>query len=206
MTSPRLYLATPRLSGAEGVEALAGALTAASAAADVACLLLRAAPGLADGALKSAIAHLRAAAQSREIAILIEDRVDLVTSAAADGVHLSLPVAYDEARRRLGPDLIVGVSCGTGDEAIDVAEHGADYVAFGDFDDPSPRPATLELTEWWGEIMTVPCVGAGAAAARDAARLAAAGADFVALGAAAWDTLADTLRDIAPALAGPPSS
>jgi thiamine monophosphate synthase len=128
-----------------------------------------------------------------------------VTSAAADGVHLGLPVAYDEARRRLGPDLIVGVACGTRDEAIDVAEHGADYVAFGDFDDPSPRPPTLDLTAWWGDIMTVPCVGAGCANGRDAARLVEAAADFVALGAAAWPTLAETLRDIASALAVPAS-
>ena len=159
---------------------MARAFAAASAAADVACLLLRPAPGFADAAIRSAVAHLRAAVQGRELAILLEDRVDLVTSAAADGVHLGLPVAYDEARRRLGPELIVGVSCGTRDEAIAVAEHGADYVAFGEFDDPSPRPAALELMEWWAEIMTVPCVGTGCGSARDAARLAAAGADFVA--------------------------
>jgi len=204
MTSPRLYLATPRLSGAEDIQSLAGALTAAIAEADVACLVLRVAAGLADGAIASAVASLRAAARAREIAILIEDRVDLVRSAGADGVHLSLAIAYDEARRRLGPDLIVGVSCGTRDEAIDVAEHGADYVAFGEFDDSAPRPATLELAEWWAEIMTVPCVGAGGTGARDGARLAAAGADFVALGAAAWPALADTLRDIATELFMPP--
>jgi thiamine-phosphate pyrophosphorylase len=123
-----------------------------------------------------------------------------VRAAGADGVHLNMTVAYDEARRRLGPNLIVGAACGTRDEAIDVAERGADYVAFGDFADPSPSAATIELAAWWGEIMTVPCVGAGCTNARDAARLAAAGADFIAIGAAAWGTLADTLRDIAPAL------
>jgi thiamine-phosphate pyrophosphorylase len=183
---------------------VATAFSAVIATADVACLLLRAAPGLADDAIKSAVERLRAPARDRDIAILIEDRVDLVRGMGADGVHLSLPVAYDEARRRLGPDLIVGVACETRDDAITVAEHGADYVAFGDFDDPSVAQATLDLTEWWGEIMTVPCVGTGCAGARDAARLAAAGADFIAIGAAAWETplgLADTLRDIRADLA-----
>jgi thiamine-phosphate pyrophosphorylase len=170
----------------------------------VACLLLRTAPGLADDAIRSAVERLRAPARDRDIAILIEDRVDLVQTVGADGVHLSLAIAYDEARRRLGPDMIVGVACGTRDEAIEVAEHGADYVAFGDFDDPSPRPATLDLTEWWAEIMTVPCVGTGCANARDAAHLAAAGADFVAIGAVAWPALSDTLRDIATELIMPP--
>jgi thiamine-phosphate pyrophosphorylase len=166
----------------------------------VACLLLRCAPGLDDGTLRSTVERLRPPAQARDIAFLIEDRVELARAVGADGVHLSMAVAYDEARRRLGPEAIVGVACGTRDEAIDVAEHGADYVAFGDFDDPSPAAAALDLMEWWGEIMTVPCVGTGCAGPRDAARLAAAGADFIALGTAAWPALGDTLRDIAAAL------
>jgi thiamine-phosphate pyrophosphorylase len=124
----------------------------------------------------------------------------------ADGVHLTMAVAYDEARRRLGPDMIVGVACRERDDAIDVAEQGADYVVFGEFDDPSPAAAALDLTEWWGETMTVPCVGTGCAGAADAARVAAAGADFIAVGAAAWPALADTLRDLASALAVPTPS
>jgi thiamine-phosphate pyrophosphorylase len=101
--------------------------------------------------------------------------------------------------------MIVGVTCGTRDDAIDVAEHGADYVAFGEFDDPSPAAATLDLAAWWGEIMTVPCVGAGCASARDAARLAAAGADFIGVGAPVWLGLADALREIAAELIPPPT-
>jgi thiamine-phosphate pyrophosphorylase len=169
----------------------------------VACLLLRFAPGLDDGALRAAVERLRPLAQKRDIAFLIEDSVELARAVGADGVHLGMAVAYDEARRRLGTDAIVGVACGTRDEAIDVAEHGADYVAFGDFDDPSPTPAALDLAAWWGEIMTVPCVGTGCATARDAARLAAAGADFIALGTVAWPALETALREIAAELALP---
>jgi thiamine-phosphate pyrophosphorylase len=171
----------------------------------VACFLLRCAPGLDDGGIRTAIERLRPLAQKHDIAFLIEDRVELAHAMGADGVHLTMAVAYDEARRRLGPDAIVGVACGTRDDAIDVAEHGADYVAFGEFDDPSPAAATIEIAAWWSEIMTVPCVGAGCASARDAARLAAAGADFIAIGGAAWPALANTLRDIAAALAIPAS-
>lgn len=119
-------------------------------------------------------------------------------------MHLGIAAAYDEARRHLGPDRIVGVACGTRDDAITVAERGADYVAFGDFDDPSPAAAAIDLTAWWGELMTVPCIGAGCASARDALRLAAAGADFIAVATAAWPALSDTLREIATALGRPP--
>jgi thiamine-phosphate pyrophosphorylase len=203
-TAPRLYLATPRLSGAGETERLATAFSAAIAAADMACLLLRCAPDLDDAGIRSAIERLRPLAQKHDIAFLIEDRVELARAGGADGVHLTMAVAYDEARRRLGPDMIVGVACRERDDAIDVAEQGADYVAFGDFDDPSPAAAALDLTEWWGETMTVPCVGTGCANARDAARLAEAGADFIAIGAAAWSALADAVRETATALTIPP--
>jgi thiamine-phosphate pyrophosphorylase len=171
----------------------------------VACLLLRCAPGLDDAAIRSAVERLRPLAQKRDIAFLIEDRVELARAASADGVHLTMAVAYDEARRRLGTDMIVGVACRERDDAIEVAEQGADYVAFGDFDDASPATAALDLTAWWGETMTVPCIGTGCANARDATRLAAAGADFIAVGGAAWPALANTLRDFAAALAIPAS-
>ena len=171
----------------------------------MACLLLRCAPGLDDGGIRSVVERLRPLAQKHDIAFLIEDRVDLVRAVGADGVHVAMAVAYDEARRRLGPDVIVGVACGERDDAIDVAERGADYVAFGDFDDPSPAAATIELAAWWSEIMTVPCIGAGCAGAAAATRLQATGADFIAVGAAAWPTLAATIRDIATALSRAPA-
>jgi thiamine-phosphate pyrophosphorylase len=62
------------------------------------------------------------------------------------------------------------------------AEAGADYVAFGGFDDAAPAAPTLELTAWWAALMTVPCVAAGCGGPDDAALLRDAGADFIAVG------------------------
>lgn len=92
-----------------------------------------------------------------------------------------MAVAYDEARRRLGPEMIVGVACATRDDAITVAENGADYVAFGDFDAAAPTAETLDLVQWWSALMTVPCVAAPGATPAARAALAGADADFVAL-------------------------
>jgi thiamine-phosphate pyrophosphorylase len=178
-------------------------LSAAIVAADVACVLLRTAPGFPDDAVARAIESLRTSARQRDFAILIEERIDLVRRAAADGVHLHRAAVYGEARSRLGADLTVGVTCATRDQAIDVAENGADYVVFGIFDDRAPTEATADFTEWWSDVMTVPCVAAGCTSARDAARMAAAGADFVALGTPAWPSLADILQEITAALAAP---
>jgi thiamine monophosphate synthase len=66
------------------------------------------------------------------------------------------------------------------------AEAGADYVAFGGFDDSSPAAATLDLTAWWAALMTVPCVAAGCTGPDDAALLRDTGADFIAVGAPPW--------------------
>ena len=57
-------------------------------------------------------------------------------------------------------------------------EPGRDGVA-------PPLEATLERVGWWAEIFETPCV-AYAARLEDVAALAAAGADFVALGDAVW--------------------
>jgi thiamine-phosphate pyrophosphorylase len=118
--------------------------------------------------------------------VLVEERADLATALGLDGVHLLHPSAYREARRLLGPDRIVGVGCATRDAAMIAAEAGADYVAFGGFDDSRPAGATLDLAAWWAALMTVPCVAAGCTGAHDAARLRDAGADFIAVGAPLW--------------------
>ena len=67
-------------------------------------------------------------------------------------------------------------------------EAGADYVMFGEprRDGWTPPLAeTAERAAWWAEIFETPCV-AFAARLDDVAPLAAAGADFVALGDAIW--------------------
>lgn len=172
-------------------------------AADVASLLLRWQAGLDLAVLRPTIDRLRSVAQERGIAVLVEERVDLVKALSVDGVHLTALSDYREARRNLGPDLIVGVGCATRDEAMTAAEEGADYVAFGSFDDAAPTGLTLELTDWWGALMTVPCVAAGCTRPDDAALLRDAGADFIAVGTQLRPEpsgLATRLRDIGAVL------
>lgn len=64
--------------------------------------------------------------------VLVNDRVDLALLAGADGVHVGdedLPVP--EARRLLGPDLLLGRTCRTLEEARAAIAAGADHVGFG---------------------------------------------------------------------------
>jgi thiamine-phosphate pyrophosphorylase len=134
-----------------------------------------------ESALRSGINQLGSSTQARNIAFLIEDRIELALSVGADGVHLSNASGYSAARRRLGSDGIIGATCTTRHDAIVVAEAGADYVAFGSFDEDAPTAATLALVEWWSPLMTVPCVVGPCATLDDRAALANAGADLVAV-------------------------
>jgi thiamine-phosphate pyrophosphorylase len=64
--------------------------------------------------------------------VLVNDRADLALLSGADGVHVGdedLPVA--EARRLLGPDLLVGRTTRTLEEAKAAIAEGADHVGFG---------------------------------------------------------------------------
>jgi thiamine-phosphate pyrophosphorylase len=80
-------------------------------------------------------------------------------------------------------------------------EAGADYVMFGEPDEDGERPsheAVLDRVDWWAKLFEVPCVGY-AGALDDVDSLAAAGADFVALGAWVFDDKRGTARVVADA-------
>ena len=63
---------------------------------------------------------------------LLDDHVELVRQLGADGVHLGkndMPV--DEARKILGPDIIIGGTANTIEDIIRLHKHGADYIGCG---------------------------------------------------------------------------
>jgi thiamine-phosphate pyrophosphorylase len=133
-------------------------------------------------------------AQSLGIAVLLEDELDLALELAADGLHASdaeAPLA--ELRRALGPERSLGAACGLSRHlAIEAAEAEVDYVSFA-----GEAGALLEIVGWWAEVMTPPVVAEGATTPAEAAALAEAGADFVAL---AFELPKDA-RDLASPLA-----
>ena len=193
--SPRclLYLVTPLLSAAEA-DAFGKIFAEALEAAPIACALVRFALGSGAHA-KAIVAPLLRPARDADCALLIENDARLAARLGADGVH----VAGDredlvEAIKSLKPERIVGAgSLRTRDEAMTAGEMGADYVMFGE---PHTGAQTVglaslvSLTErvvWWAEIFETPCV-AYADTVAAAGALAEAGADFVALGDAIWNS------------------
>ncbi len=135
--------------------------------------------------------------QSQNIAALIADDASLARQLRADGVHLSWSKdqagRFTDAREILGERFIIGVDAGRSrDDAMSLGEAGADYVAFGIpphvEDRATAAERQIDLVSWWSELFEIPCVAFDAADATAAARLAVAGADFVAVTVKASDT------------------
>ncbi len=185
----RLYLITPpRFDPAAFSPLLAAALDAD----DVACVQLRL-KDVEDDAIRRACDTLRPVAQDRNVALLLNDRPDLAAETGCDGVHVGQDdTPYDEARRRIGGDGMVGVTCHDSRHlAMVAAEKGADYVAFGAFFTTGTKQpkswASPETLSWWSELMTVPCVAIGGIAVDNCGSLVEAGADFLAVSAGVWE-------------------
>lgn len=185
----QLYLITPPV--IDDLEAFAGALEAALGAGDVAAFQIRMKPA-ADAAILAVARRLVPIAQARGVAVLMNDRPDLARSAGCDGVHLGQEDAsVAEARRILGPGAMIGVTCHDSRHlAMDAAEAGADYVAFGAFFPTGTKETTHrpepDILTIWQETMEIPCVAIGGITVQNAGGLAKAGADFVAVSAGVW--------------------
>lgn len=187
--SCRLYLITPT---AIELPLFAETLRSTLAAGDVACLQLRLKNVDAD-AIRRAAELLMPIAQFAGVSFIINDRPDLASELGADGVHIGQDdLPYSQARALVGKDAIVGVTCHASRHfAIEAADAGADYVAFGAFfptttKEPKAR-ASVDLIAWWSELMTVPCVAIGGLTVQNARPLIDAGADFLAVSSGIWD-------------------
>lgn len=189
MDTCRLYLVTPpRLDPTGFRDQLAAALDAG----DVGAVQLRLKDADED-TVRRAIEVLRPVAQSRDVAFLLNDRPDLARASGCDGAHVGQEdMPAREARRILGPDLTLGVSChGSRELAMNAGEDGADYVAFGAFfptgtKSDAPVEAEPDILAWWSEIMELPAVAIGGITPDNCAPLVQAGADFLAVVSAVW--------------------
>lgn len=62
---------------------------------------------------------------------IVNNRVDIALLAGADGIHLGNSDIPAQEARRLGPDLIIGVSANTEEQAAAAKESGATYYNIG---------------------------------------------------------------------------
>lgn len=184
----RLYLITPP---AFELAAFSRALEEALAGGDVACVQVRL-KDVSDAEVLRVGAALKPVVQAAGAAFILNDRPDLAARLDADGVHVGQgDASYAQARAAMGADRIVGVTAHNSRHlAMEAAEAGADYVAFGAFyptDTKEPAHwAEPEILEIWQQTMETPCVAIGGVTVENGETLVRAGADFLAVANGVW--------------------
>ena len=161
-------------------------------AGPVACLQLRL-KNVEDDTIKLAAEALLPICHSYRIPLIMNDRPDLAMVTGCDGVHVGqADVSYNEARSIMGSDLTVGVTCKNSRHlAVEAAESGAEYVAFGAFfrteTKPEATPADLKTIKWWNDTTTVPSVAIGGITVDNCKPLIESGTDFLAIIDGVWN-------------------
>ena len=163
--TPQLYLITPVGAAASTVGPL---LADVMDRFPVACLRI---PGAGTEDELGRLADLaREIAHARDVAVVIDDHVQLALRHGLDGVHLRDGARSVRYARK------------------DAAEAGADYVSFGPCGASAlghGPVAELDLFQWWSEVIEVPVVAEGALTPALIGHLAPI-TDFIALGPEIW--------------------
>jgi thiamine-phosphate pyrophosphorylase len=117
---------------------------------------------------------------------IVNDRADIAVLAGADGVHVGqddLPIG--PVRRIVGPDLIVGKSTRTLEEAVAAATGGPDYIGVGpifpSLTKPQEHVAGLETLRQVAAQVKIPLVAIGGITPENASDVLAAGACGIAV-------------------------
>ena len=137
------------------------------------------------------------------VPFVIDDDVDVALACGADGVHVGQDdMACAEARRRLGPDAIVGVSAQTVAQALQAQADGADYLGVGALIPTPTKPDAVDVTfdelRAICEAVDIPVVGIGGLNVRTIPEIAGCGADGAAVVSAifAADDCLQATRDL----------
>ncbi len=121
------------------------------------------------------------------VPLIINDDLDLAAAAGAHGVHLGRDdPSLAAARRRLGAGALIGVSCYNElGRALQAADEGADYVAFGRFFPSGTKPLAVqaepELLRRARKALRLPLVAIGGITPENGDALIEAGADMLAV-------------------------
>lgn len=132
--------------------------------------------------------ELKEICQDYNIPFIVNDDIDLALEVGADGVHIGQEdMGFADAKERLNPGMVVGVSCHTVEEATDAVVAGADYIGVGPMYFTTTKTDIREVKgpEVIKQIrdagLTLPLVGIGGITVENAAAVIEAGADGVAV-------------------------
>ncbi|GFN30998.1 thiamine phosphate synthase [Paenibacillus xylaniclasticus] len=110
--------------------------------------------------------ELRELTRRYGVPLIINDYIDIAIEVEADGVHLGQDdMTLEEARRRLGPDRIIGISTHNLEQALAAQAGGADYIGVGPVYPTGTKPGRAAVTTRYvreaADNVTIPFVAIG---------------------------------------------
>ena len=138
-----------------------------------------------------------------EVPFIVNDNVDIAVACGADGIHVGQEdLAAGEVRRRVGENMILGVSVHTVEEARQAVQDGADYLGLGTVFptstktdvDVMPRDTLRAICG----AVDVPIVAIGGLNRSNILQLSGSGVDGVALVSAIFsaENIEETCREL----------
>lgn len=120
------------------------------------------------------------------VPFFINDNVEIAIRCKADGIHVGQEdMAAAQVRRRVGPDMMIGVSAHSVEEALEAVKHGADCLGVGAMFSTSTKTDVnllpKETLRAICEAVDVPVVAIGGINKDNISLLAGTGVDGVAL-------------------------
>jgi len=132
--------------------------------------------------------RLRELAHRAGVIFIVNDSLDIAVASGADGVHLGRDdSSVNLARKLLSPGMILGVSAGSTDEAIQAERDGADYIGVGPIFEArgtksdAGEPLGLELIRQVRETCNIPIVAIGGINLQNVSSVIRAGAHSAAV-------------------------
>lgn len=157
-------------------EALAGGAT---------CIQLREKELGQDDFLEEAI-KMKEICHRYHVPFIINDNVEIALKCGADGIHVGQSdMAAGDVRKLVGPDMMIGVSAKTVEQALYAQENGADYLGVGAMFHTSTKKDATEVSYETALDITkavhIPVVGIGGISKENMLELTGTGIDGVAL-------------------------
>ena len=120
------------------------------------------------------------------VPFIINDKVDIAIACHADGVHVGQEdMAASDVRKRVGDQMMIGVSAHTVEEALEAVRDGADYLGLGAVFSTSTKTdagaMSFDTLKAICDAVEIPTVAIGGISPANIMQLAGSGVDGVAV-------------------------
>lgn len=151
----------------------------------VTCLQLREKHLDPDAFLQEAM-EMAALCRRYHVPFIVNDNVDVAIACHADGVHVGQEdMSAAEVRKRVGDQMIIGVSAHTVEEALEAVRSGADYLGLGAVFSTSTKTdagaMSFDTLKAICAAVDIPTVAIGGISASNILQLTGSGVDGVAV-------------------------